>query len=283
MTLRITLSRRKFGHALAGATITVGSVPAAVSIPSLAYGQAVGWRGVVGIVEPAYSSGDVQDLIGIIPEGIQIIPVYLGFTKGTKSELTDSIPRYEQLVKILAQQNCNIIHPEGAPPFMILGREKEANLTASWAKEYNTQVFTSSQNAVNAIRALQGKKIVGISYFPDDLNKIFSGYLASAGINLLAMKGLPVAFDKVKDVPSKEVYGFIKEKFMECGNADCIYILGSAWGIMDIIEPLEQDLQVPVVYPVTARSWEIQKRLNINQPLNGYGRLLSTLPPLPVS
>jgi hypothetical protein len=33
-----------------------------------------------------------------------------------------------------------------------------------------------------------------------------------------------------------------------------------------------------VVHPVTARAWEIQKRLRVRKPVKGYGRLLETLP-----
>jgi hypothetical protein len=32
------------------------------------------------------------------------------------------------------------------------------------------------------------------------------------------------------------------------------------------------------VHPVTARVWEIQKRLRVRQPVSGYGYLLEALP-----
>jgi maleate cis-trans isomerase len=47
---------------------------------------------------------------------------------------------------------------------------------------------------------------------------------------------------------------------------------------LPLIARLEQDLGVPVVQPVAARAWEIQRRLHIRQPVKGYGRLLETLP-----
>jgi maleate cis-trans isomerase len=61
-------------------------------------------------------------------------------------------------------------------------------------------------------------------------------------------------------------------------GADAIYMLGSGWRTLDIIEILEQDLQVPVVHPVPARVWEIQKRLHVRQPRLGYGHLLAAFP-----
>jgi maleate cis-trans isomerase len=61
-------------------------------------------------------------------------------------------------------------------------------------------------------------------------------------------------------------------------GADAIYMLGSGWRTLDIIATLEQDLQVPVVHPVTARVWEMQKRLRVREPRQGFGHLLAALP-----
>ena len=55
-------------------------------------------------------------------------------------------------------------------------------------------------------------------------------------------------------------------------------MLGSGWRTLPIIQILEQDLQVPVVHPVTARIWEFQKRLHVREPRRGYGYLLEALP-----
>jgi maleate cis-trans isomerase len=55
-------------------------------------------------------------------------------------------------------------------------------------------------------------------------------------------------------------------------------MLGSGWRTLEIIKTLEQDLQVPVVHPVTARVWEFQKRLNVREPRSGFGHMLEALP-----
>ena len=37
-------------------------------------------------------------------------------------------------------------------------------------------------------------------------------------------------------------------------------------------------IEVPVVHPVPARVWAVQRRLHVHQPVIGYGRLLEELP-----
>ena len=92
------------------------------------------------------------------------------------------------------------------------------------------------------------------------------------------MEGIDVPFDKVQELSSHQVYAHIKRNFLQAKGADAIYMLGSGWRTLDIIETLEQDLQVPVVHPVTARVWEIQKRLHVREPRQGFGHLLAALP-----
>jgi maleate cis-trans isomerase len=64
---------------------------------------------------------------------------------------------------------------------------------------------------------------------------------------------------------------------MKHPKADAVYLLGSGWRVLPVIDVLEQDLGIPVVHPVPARCWEIQKRLHINEPVPGYGVLLEEM------
>ncbi len=236
---------------------------------------------VVGTIKPTLRTGSNEEVAKLLPPGITTLPVYIGFTKGTKQELGDGIKAYDDKVAYLASQKCNLISAEGAPPFMILGRKKEAALTKKWQSTYKIPVFTAPQNQVNALHSLKVKHIFGATYFPDNLNKIYGSYFTDAHFDVLSMQGLPnVQFSKVQDVPSEQIYEFIKAGFLKCKGADCIYMLGSAWKAIDIIQRLEDDLHVPVIHPVAARAWEMQKRLHIEQPIQGYGTLLANLPPL---
>ena len=91
------------------------------------------------------------------------------------------------------------------------------------------------------------------------------------------MEGIDVPFDKVQELSGDQIYAHIKRNFLKAKGADAIYMLGSGWRTLDIIATLEQDLQVPVVHPVTARVWEIQKRLHVREPRRGFGHLLADL------
>ena len=51
------------------------------------------------------------------------------------------------------------------------------------------------------------------------------------------------------------------------------------WRVLDIVEMLEQDLEVPVLHAVPARVWAVQQFFQVRERVKGFGRLLAELPP----
>jgi maleate isomerase len=164
---------------------------------------------------------------------------------------------------------------------MVKGRAEETRIVAEWEKKYKTPIFTSGQNHVAALHALKVKSIVGATYFSGEINKTFAQYFVDAGFEVRSMDGIDVPFNKVQELSGEQVYAHIKKSFLRSKGGDAIYMLGSGWRTLGIIDLLEKDLGVPVVHPVPARVWEFQKRLHVNEKRSGYGCLLETLPPLP--
>ena len=236
------------------------------------------WRGIVGMINPTMRPGATEEVIRLLPLGIGLIPLFLDFRRGTTDEFKAAMPAYERNVALLAEQGCDLINPVGAPPFMVMGRKAESRLIAAWEKKYKTTIFTVAQNHVAALKALKARTIVGATYLPGKINDVFAKYFRDAGFTVRGMEGIEVPFDKVQELSGEQVYAHIKRSFLRHKGADAIYMLGSGWRTLEIIKTLEQDLQVPVVHPVTARVWEIQKRLHVREPRSGYGHLLEALP-----
>jgi maleate isomerase len=230
------------------------------------------WRGIVGMINPTMRPGATEEVIRLLPLGIGLIPLFLDFRRGTTDEFKAAMPAYERNVALLAEQGCDLINPVGAPPFMVMGRKAESRLVAAWEKKYKTTIFTVAQNHVAALKALRAKTIVGATYFPGKINDVFAKYFRDAGFTVRGMEGIEVPFDKVQELSGEQVYAHIKHSFLRHKGADAIYMLGSGWRTLEI------DLQVPVVHPVPARVWEIQKRLFVREPRSGYGHLLEALP-----
>jgi maleate cis-trans isomerase len=236
------------------------------------------WRGVVGLIKPTHRPGSLEEFIRLLPEGIGVVPLFVGFQRGNEEEFREALRAYEERVEELTRLGVDLVHPEGAPPFMVHGFKGEAEIIRGWEKKYNVPIVTASMTQVEALKALKIKKFVGVTYFTGKINEMFARYFQDAGFDVMAMEGIPVAFEDVGKLSSQEVYAHTKKAFLKHPGAQGIYMLGSGWRTLDIIHLLEEDLQVPVVHPVPVRVWAVQKRLHVRQPAGGYGRLLEEMP-----
>jgi len=241
---------------------------------------------LVGTISPTNrpnSGGDAQELEERLPASIRFVSLNMNFTRGTQEEFGAAIPGYEARVAELAAMGADLIRPSGAPPFMLLGYEGERETTRRWEERYGVPLFTSGQNHVRALRTLGVQRLVGASYFPPPLNAVFRAYFEQAGFEVLALEGIDVPFADVPNVPPEQVYEHLRNLVGNHPRAQGIYMLGSAWKTLGIIDGLEQETGLAVVHPSPARCWETQVRLGLHHPVPGYGRLLAGMPnPAPV-
>src|SRR5262245_20704662 len=235
---------------------------------------------VVGTVRPTNrpESGQEIDLDEKIPAKIKFLTRTMNFTRGSEEEFSSSMPGYEAKAAELAKMGATLVRPSGAPPFMLLGYQKEQELISSWEKKYGVQMFTSGQNHVHALRTLGMKKFVGASYFPEKMNNVFARYFTDAGFQVLGMEGIDSPFADVPKIPPNKILEFMKSVVAKHKNADGVYMLGSAWKSVEIIERLENDTGLTVVHAGPARCWETQLRLGLRHPIKGYGKLLAEMP-----
>jgi maleate cis-trans isomerase len=235
------------------------------------------WRGVVGMVRPTRRPGTLEELIRILPEGIGIVPLLLNFKAGSAAEFRKSIPQYERFAAELAEQGVDLIILSGAPPFMLLGHQAEAELIRQWEKKFRTEMVTDPQMQVAALRAMGIKKFIGASYSAVQ-NRIVLDYMAQAGLKALSMEPIDVPFDRVAEISTHTLYAHVKKLFRKHPGADGIYIQGGGWQTTRVVAMLENDLQVPVAHATICQAWQIHKRLRVRETTPGFGRLLTELP-----
>jgi maleate isomerase len=237
------------------------------------------WRGTVGVVKPSYTTGSLVEFIRLLPEGINVIPSKAGIREYSVDGFKESLDRYQLEVAELAKLGvCDLIHPEGAPPFMVRGLAAEREIVRDWETKYQVPVFTSGMVQVEALQALDIHRFVGFTFFGGELPDFFARYFQDSGFDVAGMETLPERPRDWSTISAEDLYRHIKRAFLKHQGAQGIYFLGSgSWRIRDL-DALEEDLGVPCVHPVAARIRYIQKKLHIHQPVPGAGRLLGTLP-----
>jgi len=234
----------------------------------------------LGVVKPTTTSKSLEDLAALLPGDIEMIPEYTGFMYKSLDEFRSSMPIYAEKVAALAAKGCDLIHPEGAPPFMLQGFAAEAAYIKQWEERHGIPVFTTGSTQVAALKALGVARFVGYTPFAGELAVAFRQYFIDAGFEVLAM-GKPIDdADDVYNLTTEQIRDRIIEAFAgEPAGAEALYILGSGWRVLDVIEDLEAALGVPVLHPVVVRCWYILTQLGRGQARAGHGRLLAAMPP----
>ncbi len=236
--------------------------------------------GTVGVIKPTRTSPSFKDLQRILPQGIGLEPIYLDIRYRSLDEFREVMAAYEARVPELAAKGVDLIHPEGAPPFMLEGLSGERARIQDWEERFKVPVFTTGMTQLAAMAALGIRSFVGITPFSGELAKVFYEYFTDAGYHVQAMT-TPVGENdssSVYDRPAEDVPGLVAQAFRDHGQgAEALYILGSDWPVFENIEKLEQALGVPVLHPVAVRCWYIQKHLGMRRKVPGYGRLLAEI------
>ncbi len=236
------------------------------------------WRGVLGDIKPTHRPGSLEDFIRLLPEGIGVIPMTVGIRSGTEQEFRDVLERYKQIVSELAELGSQLIHIGGAPPMMVHGLAGEERIVSELESGHGVPISTSGRSQAEAMRALGIGSFVGVTYFPDNMNRIFSRYFTDAGFKVEAMEGLDVPFKDVGRLSGEEIYAHTKKAFLKHPDAQAVYMLGSGWRLLKTVRMIEQDLQVPVIYALACKLWHVQKMFRVREPIKGCGRLLEELP-----
>jgi maleate isomerase len=237
------------------------------------------WRGTIGVVKPGVGTASLVEFIRLLPDGINVIPTFADIREHSVDGFHDALDSYREKIAWLAGLGiCDLIHPEGAPPFMVRGLEAERKLIQEWEAEYEVPVFTSSMIQVEGLRAVGAKRFLGFTFYESALSDRFTQYFSDAGLQVAGMETLPPRSPDWPTPSAEDLYHHMKERVKQHHSVQAIYLHGSSsWRLMDL-PALEEDLGIPVLHPVAIRVWYVLKRLGINQPIPGAGRLLETLP-----
>lgn len=237
----------------------------------------------VGVVKPTITSKSLNDLAALLPPTIELLPEYIGFSYKSEDEFARAIPAYAEHIATLAARGADLIHPEGAPPFMLQGLAEERRLIAEWEQRHGVPVFTTGTTQLAAMRALGVHRIAGFSPFDGPLAAAFSRYFSDAAIDVIAMGRPQTAGGDLYSIPADAVKDALIQAFAALpARPDALYLLGSGWRAFDVIEDIEAAIGVPVLHPVAVRCWYILQRTRRPRTYDRHGRLLREMPSLPI-
>lgn len=212
------------------------------------------------------------------------IPKEINFTivqeAGPKTSLYDARGKVEPLI----QQVRELIEQQKWDGVIISGAPKEALNPGMWervSQQLKVPVAMALRSSVAALTAFSAKRILLMTPVDDQLKKMYQDYLAEFGLQSFYPPQTLRAVTDAQKLTSAEVESMTRSALAEYPNVDAIYFQGALLDPLPILEKLEIDLKLPIVASNPAMLWVILSKLGLRYAINGYGKLLSSWPPLP--
>ncbi len=244
------------------------------------------WRARIGLLKPTHRGKTFAFWFVHAPEGVEIVPTFIGFRSGHKESFLKGFDRAEEIAVQLKEVKCDIISVSGTPPFLLKGLDFERKWAADLSKKVGLPVVTPMEPHAIALKSMGVKKVAVATYFGNELNQSIVNYFGRFGMESTVIPGFDFKGQKedlyttpllaLDEVSYMDVYRHCKHGLERLGaSADAIYINGGGWDAAPAVELLENDLKVKVVWAIAAEMWLTYHRLKISLPLKGCGSLFS--------
>jgi maleate cis-trans isomerase len=218
------------------------------------------------------------------PDGVDIIPTFIGIRSGERASFANAIERAEQLAVDLCEVGSDLVSISGTPPFLLKGLGYEREWAAVLARKTGVPIVTPMEPHVIALQAIGARRVAIASYYGDELNEAIAGYVRQLGMEPVVLPALRVGAPEglysaplpvLSQISAEAVYRHCRQGLRETNAAvDALYINGGAWDAASAVDPLERDLGIPVVWALAAEMWLVYRTLGIANPITGLGSIL---------
>jgi maleate isomerase len=107
----------------------------------------------------------------------------------------------------------------------------------------------------------------------DEVNELLVGYLESQGVAVTTLASFNLHTDvEITSVPGSALVAAARE--LDRTGAGALFICCTALRTAAIIEPLEKELNLPVITSNQAMTWDMLRLAGYDKPVTGFGGLL---------
>jgi maleate cis-trans isomerase len=112
------------------------------------------WRARIGLIKPTHRGKSFAYWYKHAPEGVEIVPTFIGFRSEQKESFLEGFKRAEALAVQLKEVGCDIMTVSGTPLFLLKGLDFERQWAADLAKEITLPVVTPMEPHALALRCI---------------------------------------------------------------------------------------------------------------------------------
>jgi maleate cis-trans isomerase len=238
----------------------------------------IGFRARLGFLLPPGNPTIEPELMAMAPEGVSLHFHRMtargapGSLDGQAERNRSMIASLDDCVEMLALVKPDIITIAHTATSYDLGKDEELTLLSRLARASGTRVTSAFASVAAALERLGVKRVaLGAPYSAETTAK-GKAHLEAHGFEVVNHDNLK-GVSNIYDETAERAYRLARS--VDRPEADAVFLSGTGMPTVAVLDMLEQDLQKPVISSNSAMMWLALRACGVNQPIAGYGRLLT--------
>ena len=250
-----------------------------------------GWRARIGLII-AHSNTTMEPEFNLIaPEGVSIHAARVPVGERSLEGYSNKDPHMEQAVKLLSDINARSFAYACTGVNMVSGDDGDIAQARRIIELTGRPAIPASLAIVEALAALDAKRIVVATVLPPDMNDIVAKYWRAGGFEVLGIGGINLGgprkpAEPLSSVPISSVglqtpavvYNMARSVYD--AKADAVVVINANLRSIEVAAQFEQDFGIPFISSGIAIMWASLQAAGIREPIPGYGCLLEKQPAL---
>lgn len=236
----------------------------------------------IGLLVPSSNSTVEVEFYRALPADVSLHVARLPITQVDPESIAGMVDPLETESKKLASADVDVIVLGAAAPSFLKGMGYDREVAKRIADASGKPATTASTALLQSLCALGAKRIALGTAYTTKVNAIAIDFMRANAIEVVKTQCLGY-IDNLEigrlDVQSAYDVG----RRIACPEAQAIAFLCTNWQSMAIIDRLERDTGLPVLSSTQFSVWAALQTIGYAGRIEGCGRLLAEMPPLPAS
>lgn len=210
------------------------------------------------------------------PDGVTTVCARYFIERVTRENLEQMMEQVDRAAREVASARVDVIAQCGTPGVFVHGFGYDRTVIDRIESATGIPATTMATSVVEALRRLGVRRVTVGTAYTDDLNELLRAFLEASGLEVCGVLGLGLVRNvDIGDRPPEVAYRLGRRIFAQTPDAEALFISCGGLRTFEVIEPLEEDLGVPVTTSSQATFWNALRMSGVRAQVHGFGRLLT--------
>ena len=238
------------------------------------HSSAADWP-VAGLIFPPLDYPIPPDARLLFPEGLDFISNGVGFGGMTIDSYEEAIPRVLPRAADLATAGADLISVFGSSITFYRGAEFHDDLIRQVSAHTDRPATTQSAGLLDGLNHINAKRVVLATAYTDTVMDRLRIFLQEHGFDVVGARGMGYVRipDGAATGPILHQLGI--DAYASGSRVDAVVMSCGALRTLDVINPLEAEIGVPVVSSTPHGLWHCARKLGLEARVDGYGQVMA--------